>query len=118
MIEYCDFDKENVELAIKNLLKSNPDLDGIFAVNDDLGVEAILTLKKMGYKIPEQIGVVGFGNYPVSKVVEPRLTTVTHHLFEIGEKSVGYLLELIKNKDAKISHEPLASELILRESTK
>ena len=118
LIEYCDFDKENVELAIKNLLKSNPDLDGIFAVNDDLGVEAILTLKKMGYKIPEQIGVVGFGNYPVSKVVEPRLTTVTHHLFEIGEKSVGYLLELIKNKDAKILHEPLASELIIRESTK
>ncbi|QSE99103.1 LacI family DNA-binding transcriptional regulator [Fulvivirga lutea] len=118
LIENCDFDRHNVEGALKKILKSNPDLDGVFAVNDDLGVQAILVLKKMGYKIPEQISVIGFGNYPVSKIVEPRLTTVSHHLFEIGEKSVEYLLKMIKNKDAKISHEPLVSELILRESTK
>ncbi len=118
LIEYCDFDVHNVEGALKKILKANPDLDGVFAVNDDLGVETILVLKKMGFKIPDQIAVIGFGNYPVSKVVEPKLSTVSHHLFEIGERSVAYLLQLIKDQNTKIDHEPLPSELIVRESTK
>ena len=119
LIEYCDFDRHNVEEALKRIIKAHPDLDGVFAVNDDLGVETILVLKKMGYKVPEQISVIGFGNYPVSKIVEPKLTTVSHHLFEIGEKSVEYLLKMINDKEAGvITHEPLISELIKRDSTR
>lgn len=119
LIEYCDFDRHNVEGALKRILKANPELDGIFTVNDDLGVESILVLKKLGFKVPEQISVIGFGNYPVSKIVEPRLTTISHHLFEIGEKSVEYLLKMIEDKNSVVQvHEPLPSELILRESTK
>ncbi len=119
LIYNCDFDRHNVEGALKKILKSNPNLDGIFAVNDDLGVQAILVLKKLGFKIPNQISVIGFGNYPVSKIVEPKLTTVSHHLFEIGEKSVEYLLKMIKDKNnVVLKHEPLTSALIIRDSTK
>jgi DNA-binding LacI/PurR family transcriptional regulator len=120
MIEYCDFDVHNVEEAIKRILKANPETDGIFAVNDELGVEAILVLKKMGIKIPEQISIVGFGNYPISKIVEPRLTTVSHHLLKVGERSAKYLFEMIKKKTNTVSvkEDPFPAELIIRDSSK
>ncbi len=119
MIEYCDFDRHIVGEALKKLLRAHPDIDGVFAVNDNLGVEAIIVLKKMGIKVPEQISVIGFGNYPISKIVEPRLTTVSHHLSETGERSARYLIEMIEKKTKKIQEEPpLVSELIVRDSTK
>lgn len=119
LIANCDFDRHLVGEALQKLLKAQPDIDGIFAVNDNLGVEAIIVLKKMGYKVPEQISVIGFGNYPISKIVEPRLTTVSHHLSETGERSARYLIEMIEKKTNKVTEEPpLVSGLILRDSTK
>lgn len=119
LIANCDFDRHVVGKELEKLLKEHPDVDGIFAVNDNLGVEAIIVLKKMGYKVPEQISVIGFGNYPISKIVEPRLTTVSHYLSETGERSARYLLEMIEKKTRKIDIEPpFVSELIFRDSTK
>ena len=123
LVEHCDFDTDNVSEALKKLLKANPDLDGIFAVNDEIGVQAILDLKKSGFKVPQDISVIGFGDYPICRIVEPQLTTVSHHLYKIGQRCIQYLLKEIKGKESgehveHIKHEPFPSELIVRGSTR
>ena len=45
-----------------------------FADNDLIAVGAIKALKENGYRIPQDIGIVGFDNLPLGSVIEPALT--------------------------------------------
>ncbi len=116
MIVDCDWDKEKVPEAIKLLLRHNPNLDGIFAANDEVAVQAILELKKLKLKVPEQVAIVGFGNYPISEIVEPTLTTVKHHPRRIGANAAHKLLSSIDPGYTNWKEEYITSDLIKRGS--
>jgi LacI family transcriptional regulator len=96
------FDKKNVitgnlslkagEAAAKLILKMKPLPDGIFVANDNCAVGCMLALKQVGIRIPEDIAFVGFNNDPVSKVVEPNLTTINYPGYEMGEVAAQTLI--------------------------
>ena len=77
----------------------------------------MLALKRYGYRIPRDIGLVGFMNAPISEVVEPGLTTVEQAAYEVGAKSCLLLLEHIKNPDRETETIMMPSKLIIRESS-
>ena len=96
------FDKKNVitgnlslkagEAAAKLILKMKPLPDGIFVANDNCAVGCMLAVKQAGIRIPEDIAFVGFNNDPVSKVVEPNLTTINYPGYEMGEVAAQTLI--------------------------
>jgi LacI family transcriptional regulator len=59
--------------------------DGIFITNDFCAAICIQTLKEAGIRIPEDIAIVGFNNDVISKIIEPKLTTINYPGIEIGE---------------------------------
>ncbi len=93
--------------------------DGIFCANDYTAISAIQFFKRMTLKIPEDIAIVGFSNYPVSKIIEPALTTIDDHAFEMGRTAARLLIRQIEEKNLNISSETvvLKTDLIIREST-
>ena len=94
--------------------------DGVFVANDNCAVGCILALKQAGVKIPEDIAFVGFNNDPVSKVVEPNLTTINYPGYEMGEVAARNLINHL-NGIATITTTNtilLRSELIVRGSSK
>ena len=99
-------------------LKNKP--DGIFCSNDYTAVSAIQVFQKNGLKVPEQVAVVGFSNYPISKIIEPNLSTVNDRAFEMGQAAAKLLIRQIEDKDDLIESEivTLKTELIIRESSK
>lgn len=113
----CDFDEGKARDAVKKMIKDHPDIDGVFGVNDELGVQAILTLRDMGIDVPNQVAVVGFGNYPISEIVQPPLTTMSHNPKGIGFSAMETLMNLINDEQAKVSKEPIAPQMFLRESS-
>ncbi len=96
------FDKNNVitgnlsfedgEAAAQLILKMKPLPDGIFVANDNCAVGCMLALKQAGIRIPADIAFVGFNNDPVSKVVEPNLTTINYPGYEMGEVAAQTLI--------------------------
>jgi LacI family transcriptional regulator len=98
-------------------MKSLP--DGVFVSNDNAAVGCMLALKQNGIKIPNDIAFVGFNNDPVSKVIEPNLSTINYSGTEVGEVAARHLINHlngifpIHNTDTII----LRSELIVRESS-
>ncbi len=117
LLAYCEFDIDKVPEAINTILKHHPDTKGIFAVNDEIAVEAILALKKLGIKIPEEMAIVGFGDYPIARIVEPNLTTISHYPAKIGERATHHLLKLINHREeASVMKEVIPCELIRRGS--
>ncbi len=93
--------------------------DAVFASNDTAAAHCMIRLKHAGIRIPDDIGFVGFNNDPISKVVEPNLTTVNYPGYSMGEAAVTALISHlngvfnIKTTNSII----LRSDLIIRESS-
>ncbi|MGC9470822.1 MAG: LacI family DNA-binding transcriptional regulator [Bacteroidales bacterium] len=93
--------------------------DGLFAANDNSAVSAICELKRSGIKIPEDIAIAGFNNDPVSRVVEPNLTTVHYPGREMGEISADTLIKALNQSQPEILNSiVLSHSLIIRESSR
>ena len=106
------------EMIARELMKRDAMPDAIFTANDSSAVSTICELKKAGYRIPEDIAVVGFNDDPVSKVVEPNLTTVHYPGREMGEIAASTMIKILEGTQfEKVSTIILNSELIVRQSS-
>lgn len=93
--------------------------DGAFVANDNCAVGCMLALKEAGIRIPDEIAFVGFNNDPVSRVIEPNLTTINYPGYEMGEAAARNLINHL-NGSATIEATStiiLRSKLILRPSS-
>ncbi len=121
LIRVCDFSRSKAREETIELFSTHPDVDGVFAVNDELAVESILTLKSLGFKVPQQVSVVGFGNYPIAQIVDPPLSTISHNPYLIGYKAAQNIMGQIHEEHGVSPggeiRELIASELIVRDST-
>lgn len=112
-----DVGRENA----KKLLSRGKAIDGIFINTDMVAVGAMAELKEQGVRIPEDISIVGFGNWFLASVVTPSLTTVDQPSYTMGKIAFNTLLgELTKRKENQhVEHETviLPTEIIERGST-
>ena len=91
--------------------------DAVFCFNDQLAIGALKAIKKRGYRIPEQIAVMGFSEAQAALLTEPQLSSVAQPLDLIGETAANLLLEKIKNPDAPDRTVVLDARINIREST-
>ncbi len=108
---------EAAERILKMKTKDRP--DAVFSSNDTAAVHCMIRLKTAGIRIPEDIAFAGFNNDPISKVVEPNLTTVNYSGHSIGEASVTSLINHLNGlSNIKTTNTiVLRSDLIIRESS-
>lgn len=91
-------------------LKKMP--DAFFCSTDNYAILCIKSLTKLGYKVPKDIEVIGFGNLHYSSMFIPELTCVSQPSFKMGEKVAELLLNKI-DKGFFISDTNLDNEIIL-----
>ncbi|MDY6801101.1 MAG: LacI family DNA-binding transcriptional regulator [Bacteroidota bacterium] len=97
-IQICDT-KEHALQLIPELLRRQPTIDGIFAVNDLTAVGAIKAIKSIHKDVPNDFLVVGFTNSFISQISEPELTTVDQKGFEMGQNAARLLLKRIQSNE-------------------
>ncbi|SHG98871.1 LacI family DNA-binding transcriptional regulator [Winogradskyella jejuensis] len=109
-----------LEKEIEQLFKSNSKIDGIFAVNELYALTAMRVAGRLGFRVPDDIQVIGFTDGVLSKHSTPSLSTVSQHAQLMGEKAAGLLIDKLENdhEDETYQTQIIASELIERESTK
>lgn len=71
--------------AAKQLMAMKPMPDGVFITNDFCAAVCIQTFKDAGVEVPKDIAVVGFNNDVISKIIQPKLTTINYPGIEMGE---------------------------------
>jgi LacI family transcriptional regulator len=116
-IIHSGFSQEWGENDTELLLKGKNRPDAIFAVNDRKAIGAMITLKKKNICIGKQIGVVGFTNDPISRIISPTLTTVAEPAFEIGKTSCELLIKHLRRKYSDPEEIVLPGKLYIRESS-
>lgn len=80
-----NLDEKSSFEAARQLLDMKPAPDGVFVTNDSCAAICMQALKEAGYRIPEDIAIVGFNNDLITRVVEPNLTTIDYPGYEMGE---------------------------------
>lgn len=111
--------EEGIE-ASKYFLQLSEQPDGIFCANDYTAVSAIQVFQKNHIKVPDDIAIVGFSNYPISKVIEPHITTINDQAFLMGCTAAKLLIRIIEDEDdfsTNTQSITLKTELIVRESS-
>jgi LacI family transcriptional regulator len=110
-------DQAGVDVT-RSLLKMDLLPDAIFTSNDACAVSCIRELKMAGLKIPNDIAIAGFNNDPLSKVIEPNLTTINYPGHEMGEVAASTLIGRLDLKHGtSLNTIILRHELVIREST-
>ncbi|MFV0429240.1 MAG: LacI family DNA-binding transcriptional regulator [Arachnia sp.] len=93
-----------------------PQIDGVFASNDQLALGVMRRLHEFGRRIPEDVSVIGFDDADGADCYWPPLTTVRQPLRAIAQAAVTQLASLISGQPAQITvFEP---QLVVRASTK
>lgn len=122
LIRYCSHggsDVEEVETAVKDLLKLKKKPDALVLLADKITTETFSILKREKIQIPKDMGVIGFNNSKYTSLFAPALSVIRQPAFEMGEKAATLLLNLIESKRAVTDFklESLTPEIIIRESS-
>jgi LacI family transcriptional regulator len=104
--------------GMRELLLRGRDFTAIFAATDELAIGAMRVLKDEGFRVPEEISVVGFDDIDISNYIMPRLTTIRQPLMEIGERTATILHKYINGSQGVRTDMVLPYKLVIRESTR
>lgn len=77
------------------LLQREPRPDAVFAVSDLSAVGVVMECQRRGVRVPEDISVMGFGDFEIGAEINPRLTTIHVDFRGLGQTTGRLLKELL-----------------------
>lgn len=112
-------DTQKAEEITRELLQLKDRPTCIFYPDDFACIGGINVIKGLGYRIPEDISVVGYDGLTISDVLEPKLTTLKQDTSRLGREAATHLVNLIeKPRTALIERVVVAGKIQLGQSVK
>lgn len=112
------FDSSGGMVGMKQLLELDQHPTAVLASNDLIAIGALHIAAQLGYRIPEDISVMGIDDIYAASATIPPLTTIRKQKYEMGYQAAKLLLERMQGKGME---EPrvvkIPCELIVRGST-
>jgi LacI family transcriptional regulator len=113
---------ESGKRSLHQLLENYPDVQAVFACNDQMALGLMRAAQALGKRIPEDLAVVGFDDTPESAFYNPPLTTIRQDLHQLGHMAIQTFLRIreAEHKGESTVHAQtiwLQPQLIVREST-
>lgn len=91
--------------------------DVFICANDFVAIDAMHTLRKLGYDVPGDVYLCGFDDSPESRIVTPSLTTIHIHSQIMGFSAVHLLISRIREPSLNYRTIHTETDLVFREST-
>jgi LacI family transcriptional regulator len=118
---YGDWSAESGEAGMRRLLEQAPDIEALFASNDQMALGAFQAARSAGRRVPEDLAVVGFDDIPEAAYFQPPLTTIRQDLQKMGTLAVQLIHRIMESHRQNVDLEPevlwVQPELIIRESS-
>ncbi len=109
--------RQNGYDAAQRLINNNKDITAIFACNDAMAIGAMHFLKDNGYKIPQDVSVIGFDDVEADLLLDPPLTTIRVPKVDLGAEAMRLMVDVLKNNNVAPKKILVPVELIERKST-
>lgn len=102
--------------AMTVLLRETAPPGAVYAANDLMAIGALKACREQGYRVPEDISIIGFDDIEVCSLVDPPLSTVRQKRHELGRQAIELLLATISRRGPHAGR-CLKPELVIRNST-
>jgi LacI family transcriptional regulator len=116
-----DWSAASGEAGLCRLLEQCPNIDALFASNDQMALGALQAARRTGRQIPQDLAIVGFDDIPESAYFCPPLTTVRQDMRLVGQQAIRLLDRVLEARRNEHEIEPeavwVAPELVIRESS-
>lgn len=89
-----------------------------FADNDIIALGAVRAMQEKGYRVPEDVSVIGFDDLPYGAISNPALTTVQVPKEEMGRQAVKRLLEVAHGEGGCRTKTQVLGKFVERESVR
>lgn len=90
-----DWSAASGALGLRELLTKSPEVDAIFACNDQMALGALQAAREMGINIPQELGLIGFDDIPEAAYFYPPLTTIHQDAEALGAAAVDQMCNTI-----------------------
>ncbi len=97
------------------LLSHYSEITALFCYNDLVAVGALKACVDLGYKVPDDLAIVGFDDIMLASLVTPPLTTCRVPRYELGREAAQMVLAQVNGQPAQID-KLIEPELIIRAS--
>src|SRR5699024_1173800 len=101
--------------AVESLLKREKKISDLLIQNDLMTIGAISKLKELSIRIPEEVALIGFGDFASSPIITPPITNMVLPPHEIGRKAFDSLLKKIEDIEY-MEHIELPASMFVRQS--
>jgi len=123
LITYTELSVQGGYEVIKKLFLSNKprkyfDFSAVLSLSDMLAIGVYEASKELGFKIPDDLSVIGYDNIFMTGYLSPPLTTIHAPKIRTGRLSINILLDQIENRSSEFQKIILDIRLIERESVK
>ncbi len=112
-----DFTQQGGYEGMKKLLSLQAPPTAVLVINDFSAMGALRAARELGWRVPKDISIVGFGDIPFSSMADPPLTTIREPFQQMGMEAAGILLNRVSGKKHAYRHRTLSVELVIRDST-
>ncbi len=118
VISFTTEDQNNNLLErLENFFRTNSVPSAIVCYNDQLALNVLNLVRRLGQRVPEDISIVGFDDSSLAVATEVKLTSIAHPKMEMGIEAAKWIVSAVENKDDRppsIVYEP---KLVVRNST-
>lgn len=109
---------DDVSGATLMLLEHAPQITAIFGSNDAFAVEALRAVQARGYRVPEDLSILGFDDIALGEQTMPRLTTLAVDKVSMGRLAMLTLTHRLASPDAATILTTLQPRLLERQSVR
>jgi LacI family transcriptional regulator len=104
--------------AIDEMLSNDQPVDAIIFCTYSLAVSALKYINELKLKVPEQLGIVSFGQAELFDLYHCPITYIMQQMNELGKKAVEILIKKIENPETPTQQVLMQASIIKRESSK
>lgn len=90
----------------------------IFCTSDRVAAQLVQALHLLGYRVPEDVSVLGFDNLPLAELTHPPLSTLAQDINQKAKLVVDMLMRHIRQKDLPPERTLLGVWLVERSSVR
>ncbi|MEW9123210.1 MAG: LacI family DNA-binding transcriptional regulator [Thermotaleaceae bacterium] len=118
LLQYGNFSLEKAYQIVKQFIEEKIVPSAIFATSDVMAIGAINALLDHGYKVPEDVSVVGFNDIKLASIYRPNLTTIHQPIYDLGAVAMRMIIKLINEEEIQDKVVILPHELTIRNSSR
>lgn len=115
MADMTDYEKGRA--AMEQILQRENVPEVILCTNNYLALGCIQSIRAKGLKIPKDIALMTFDNYPFSMIAQPTLTAIEVDMYEMGWQAARFMLQMLKKPNLQTQSFCTTPTIIEREST-